>query len=513
MEQRLERVEKDMEKLTESQKRVEEMLSAFLSKNPSYREEEQSNAASSSKGRTGGFNRTESGNSFPKVAKLNFPKFDGSEDPTSWVCRAEQFFEFQGTAEEDKVGLAAYHLEGEAQLWYQLFKESEEQVSWETLRSELHVRYGPTQFDDFFGDLTKLRQTGTVREYQGEYKRLLSRAGRLSLTQQVSGFISGLKESIRPEVQASRPPTLTAAVGLARLYETRLTAQRRPSYSYYPRRTMGQASTPPLPSASLVRNRSPVIKKLSPAELKERRDKGLCFNCDNKFSPGHRCKKLFLIEGIYEEDNELPNKEGARETWEDDEHEIPKISLHAISRVQNPHTMRIAGTIRKTRVILLVDTGNTHNFLNTELAERLGLEPDKQMAFEVLVANGERLPSKGKCSAVPVWLGGTLFTLEFFLVDLQGYDSVLGAQWLKMLGPILWDFSSLRMRFRWQWKQVMLVGLEAPRNRILEGPEMQKELRRNGEGVLLQLFAVQLGVEQCCPGIDSPDLQRLLEEF
>jgi len=42
---------------------------------------------------------------------------------------------------------------------------------------------------------------------------------------------------------------------------------------------------------------------------------------------------------------------------------------------------------------------------------------------------------------------------------------------------------------------------------------MQKELRRNGEGVLLQLFAVQLGVEQCCPGVDNPNLQRLLEKF
>jgi hypothetical protein len=65
--------------------------------------------------------RTESNSSFPKVAKLNFPKFDGTEDPTSWVCRAEQFFEFQNTVEDDKVVLAAYHLEGEAQLWYQLF--------------------------------------------------------------------------------------------------------------------------------------------------------------------------------------------------------------------------------------------------------------------------------------------------------------------------------------------------------------------------------------------------------
>jgi hypothetical protein len=70
------------------------MLGALLSKNPSQQEEEQSNAASSSRARTGGPNQTESSNFFPKVAKLNFPKFNGSEDPTSWVCRVEQFFEF-----------------------------------------------------------------------------------------------------------------------------------------------------------------------------------------------------------------------------------------------------------------------------------------------------------------------------------------------------------------------------------------------------------------------------------
>jgi hypothetical protein len=237
---------------------------------------------------------------------------------------------------------------------------------------------------------------------------------------------------------------------------------------------MGQANTPPLPSASLMRNRSPVIKKLSPTELKERRDKSLCFNCDDKFSSGHRCKKLFLIEGIYEEDNELPSEEGARETWEDNELEILEISLHAISGVQTPQTMRIAGTIKKARVILLANTRSTQNFLNTELAERLGLELDKHMAFEVLVANGERPSNKGKCSAVPVWLGGTLFTQEFFLVDLRGYNSVLGAQWLKMLGPILWDFSSLRMSFRWQGKKVTLVGLAAPRTRLLEGLATQQ---------------------------------------
>ncbi|KAK2979581.1 hypothetical protein RJ640_020073 [Escallonia rubra] len=38
------------------------------------------------------------------------------------------------------------------------------------------------------------------------------------------------------------------------------------------------------------------VKRLSPAELSERRAKGLCFNCNDKFAPGHRCKKLLLLE-------------------------------------------------------------------------------------------------------------------------------------------------------------------------------------------------------------------------
>ena len=35
--------------------------------------------------------------------------------------------------------------------------------------------------------------------------------------------------------------------------------------------------------------------------MEERRRKGLCFNCDEKFQPRHQCKfaKLFLLEGLF----------------------------------------------------------------------------------------------------------------------------------------------------------------------------------------------------------------------
>jgi hypothetical protein len=63
----------------------------------------------------------------------------------------------------------------------------------------------------------------------------------------------------------------------------------------------------------------------------------------------------------------------------------------------------------------------------------------------------------------------------------------------KTLGPILWDFSKLYISFMWQGNEVILVGLAAPKNKLLEGPKMLKELHQHYEGVLLQLFTVQLG--------------------
>ncbi|KAL5854170.1 hypothetical protein ACOSQ4_003972 [Xanthoceras sorbifolium] len=55
------------------------------------------------------------------------------------------------------------------------------------LNDGLHARFGPTQFEDFFGDLTKLQQA---------------------------------------DMLAGRPTSLTSAIGLARLYEVRNTSQR-----------------------------------------------------------------------------------------------------------------------------------------------------------------------------------------------------------------------------------------------------------------------------------------------
>jgi len=48
-----------------------------------------------------------------KMAKLEFPIYSGN-DPTEWFNIVDQFFEYQGTAETQKVSLASFHLQREA---------------------------------------------------------------------------------------------------------------------------------------------------------------------------------------------------------------------------------------------------------------------------------------------------------------------------------------------------------------------------------------------------------------
>jgi hypothetical protein len=47
----------------------------------------------------------------PRSINLDFPKFDG-EDPTNWVLKAHQFFAYGKIADNQRVPIAYFHMEG-----------------------------------------------------------------------------------------------------------------------------------------------------------------------------------------------------------------------------------------------------------------------------------------------------------------------------------------------------------------------------------------------------------------
>lgn len=87
-------------------------------------------------------------------------------------------------------------------------KEEGQPITWEVFKESLDARYGPTQFEDFFGDLTKFKQMGTVRDYQSQFERLLTRAGKLTPSQQVGCFYQWPPREItgrRPSFETIHP--------------------------------------------------------------------------------------------------------------------------------------------------------------------------------------------------------------------------------------------------------------------------------------------------------------------
>lgn len=114
-----------------------------------------------------------------------------------------------------------------------------------------------------------MQQTRTIQDHQDKFKKLLAKARPLEQERQVSCFVEGLRESIRTDVRANKPRTLSAAIGLARLYEARDLTQWK-NFPLGSRVNQPQRNTP-VTQASLP------VKRLTVEELSERRKKRFVF--------------------------------------------------------------------------------------------------------------------------------------------------------------------------------------------------------------------------------------------
>ena len=75
-----------------------------------------------------------------------------------------------------------------------------------------------------------------------------------------------------------------------------------------------------------------------------------------------------------------------------------------------------------------------------------------------MISNGGTLPCKGKCQHVRISIGDYNLRFDMFALPLGECDVVLGARWLRTLGPILWDFAELWMEFSINGKKHTLKG-------------------------------------------------------
>ncbi|KAH9680798.1 hypothetical protein KPL71_026691 [Citrus sinensis] len=297
-----------------------------------------------------------------RVAKLEFPRYAGN-DPIEWFNRVDQFFEYQGTRRD----LGNLHGGAMGEVWANRLR---------------GLRWA----------LSRVKQTGTLRDYQKEFERHGNRVQRWTQKALIGTFMGGLKPEISKEIRLFRPKTLKEAISLARMRYEQLQRQKR-----LMRSPIFSCSPPP----QIFNNRaSPAvpIKKLSWEEMQRQRAQGLCFNCNDKFTAGHKCTKAQLLILEAEDEENIPEEFAVTTELESEirEHVKPKITFYALTGWAAPQTIRVRARISLHKIVVLIDSGSTHNFINARLASVLQLPIQPTPAFSVRVANGEKVICQGK---------------------------------------------------------------------------------------------------------------------
>ncbi|KAK0577670.1 hypothetical protein LWI29_036834 [Acer saccharum] len=202
------------------------------------------------------------------------------------------------------------------------------------------------------------------------------------------------------------------------------------------------------------------IKKLTPEEIQYKRQNNLCFYCNEKFVRDHKCarKQILLLDLGYSSSEE-------EEIMQDD------------------------GLVRK-----------------------LSLAVDTSEIFDVMIGDGGQVKSKGACTAVTLKIDQYNYTSDMLVLPLGGCDIVLGIQWLRTLGPILWDFEKLTMEFWHQGTKVVLSSSKPQTIQLVSTQQMDRKFYSEScYGALLCSIDGVMAKEESI--VLSPQQQKELQDL
>jgi hypothetical protein len=240
------------------------------------------------------------------------------------------------------------------------------------------THYEDTRSNTFFSQLINLKQKGLVTKHIENFQRLNIKVTDIPDEHLIDVFIGTLKDNIQHEVLLWESKSLENAFKVARNVESKnmSMATRRTNPNIY-RENNDPSSKTPQPTS------------LTPQQLKEIKEKVLCFNCDSKYNKEHKCgeKKLFYIDcGEEEEQEQEPSQDENVEAISSEEL-TPMISCNALTRISTPQTLKIKGYIKKKNLIVLIDSSSTNNFIHYKLAKAINFFVYPMPEFQVMIAD------------------------------------------------------------------------------------------------------------------------------
>ena len=128
--------------------------------------------------------------------------------------------------------------------------------------------------------------------------------------------------------------------------------------------------------------------------------------------------------------------------------------------------------------------------------------------FQIMISNGGSMKCGWRCENLRLQIGDYHLKFHMFTIDMGGCNVVLGAKWLRTLGPILMDFKELTMQFDQEGHQYKFQGIIAGSPEIISSHCMENMLKNGHSGVNAQLHGIQATKTPSVP----QDLQAILSK-
>ncbi|KAH0765114.1 hypothetical protein KY285_000985 [Solanum tuberosum] len=294
---------------------------------------------------------------------------------------------------------------------------------WEELVKALQKNYGPAEFQNPNEHLCNIQLTGSVQEYRQEFAKHSSRVTNWLDHCLLGVFVNGFKEELKSDVRIHKPRTIYRAMTASQPLQTRTWDTER-------RNLMEQ---------------------------------GHCFGCHEKFAPGHRCKsaKLSLMEITGEGQLEEVDEVNAVIGDNPQENDLAEISFHAILGQSVGATMKLQGEINGKKVLILVDSGSTHNFVADSIVEEHNIPVEMVSIFGVQIRNGDIIHYNKVCRNLQIQLPGITITQDYYPFAIGGADLIFGIKWLASLNTIQANWKDMFIIFNWQGKRYKLQGVRS----------------------------------------------------
>lgn len=189
------------------------------------------------------------------------------------------------------------------------------------------------------------------------------------------------------------------------------------------------------------------------------------------------------------------------------------LSECALAGTMGKRSIRLQGLVQNQEVLILVDSGSYNSFIAEQLVNKLEMETRPIVPTRVTFADGGQISCTQKVPKLDWWCQVQSFTSDLKVLQLGGYDMIMGMDWLENFSPMWVDWKRKRMRFQCQGNNITLNGVKDQTTscKMVTGKQLKGMVKAGSLSQLVQLCAISKTTEHQTPF--PPPIQHLLQEF